>query len=101
MAAALAFDLRVLAHSRADGQWPFDLGVGIALAVAALLRARLPTASAAVGLAVFAAAALAAGHWRLWPVSLFGAALVALVVLAASSARTLTPRRAIASAPSA
>jgi signal transduction histidine kinase len=96
MAAALAFDLRVLAQTQAGGQWPFDLGVGIAVGAAAFLRNRLPAAACAVaGLAVYAAAALATGHWRLWPVSLLGAAAIGLVILAVSAARTLPPRRAV------
>lgn len=95
MATALAFDLRTLAQTRAGGQWPFDLGVGIAVSVTALLRGRLPAACAVAGPAVYGTASLVAGHWRLWPVSLLGAALTGLIVLAVSSARTLPPRRAV------
>jgi signal transduction histidine kinase len=95
MAAALAFDVRLLAQTQAGSQWPFDLGVGIAIAAAALLRNRRPATCTAAGLAVYAAAALAAGRWRLWPVSLLGAALIGLAILAVLAARTLPPRRAV------
>ncbi|MFK0105014.1 histidine kinase [Streptomyces sp. NPDC091217] len=96
MATALALDLRTLAQTRAGGQWSLDLAVGTAVGVAALLRGRLPTACAVAGLTVYGTAALVAGRRQLWPVSLFGAALVGLVVLAVSSARTLPARRAVA-----
>jgi signal transduction histidine kinase len=95
MAAALAIDVREVAHTTGSNQWPFDLAVGAVICAIALLRGLSRTWAPVTGLVVYASAALAAGQWVLEPLALLGAALIGLAVLAASAARSLPPRRAV------
>jgi signal transduction histidine kinase len=75
------------------GRWLFDLGAGLVICAAAVLRDRSLARAAAVGLAVAGAAELAAFVWPL-PAQPDGAADLALLVLIGSAVRTLRPRSA-------
>jgi signal transduction histidine kinase len=92
-AAALAVGARIVADY--GGDWIFDLAVGSVVCVAALLREHSRTWAAAVGLAVSAAAELAAWHWHLSGQP-GGATVLAVVVLIGSAVRVLPVRSAVA-----
>jgi signal transduction histidine kinase len=80
--------------SRSDSTWP--LGLGILIYVTALLRGRNRAWAAVIGLALFAAAGVAAtlGAEHGGPGPLLGGGLVGLLVLGGAAMRTLAPRAA-------
>jgi len=92
LAAGLAYQEHFIASHH--GSWPFDLAVGVVICAAALLRGRRPGWAAAVGLAVAAAAELAAWLWHL-PAQPDGPADLALLVLIGSAVRVLPWRQAV------
>jgi signal transduction histidine kinase len=92
LAAGLAYQEHFIASHH--GSWPFDLAVGVVICAAALLRGRWPGWAAAVGLAVAAAAELAAWLWHL-PAQPDGPADLALLVLIGSAVRVLPWRQAV------
>lgn len=92
-AVVLAVEGRVIAGYH--GTWAFDVTVGAAVCAAALLRSRSRTWAAAAGLAVSAAAELAAWRWHL-PGQPGGAMVLALLVLIGAAARVSPVRQAAA-----
>jgi signal transduction histidine kinase len=86
-AAVLAFEGSALA--RTGGDWLFDCGVGAALCTVALLRGRNPAWAAAIGLAIFGAAQLAARFGYVPGRPTIGAATLALLVLGGAVIRVL------------
>jgi signal transduction histidine kinase len=75
------------------GDWRFDVAVGVVVCAAALLRGFSRTRAAAAGLAVAAAAEVAAWHWGL-PGQPGPAAALAVLVLVGSAVRALPGRPA-------
>jgi signal transduction histidine kinase len=71
----------------------FDLGIGLALCTAAMVRERSRFWAAVAGLAMAAAAEVTASWWH-WPGEPGLAATLALFVLAGSALRTLPARQA-------
>lgn len=97
MAAVLTWDaLRgaALNFDPSNGQWWLNLGVGVVVCTAALLRGRGPARAAAGGLAVFGLASAAAPLWGMAPQPKFGGAMLGLLVLGAAALRSLPPRPA-------
>jgi signal transduction histidine kinase len=97
MAAVLTWDaLRgaALNFDPSNGQWWLNLGVGVVVCTAALLRGRGPAHAAAGGLAVFGLASAAAPLWGMAPQPKFGGAMLGLLVLGAAALRSLPPRPA-------
>jgi signal transduction histidine kinase len=92
MAAALGLEVRGVAG--ATGRWPFELVVGLVICAVALLRGRNRAWAAAIGLAIFGLAALAAALWNLPTQPLTSGALVGLLVLGAAAIRALPLRSA-------
>jgi signal transduction histidine kinase len=77
-----------------NGQWWLDLGVGLIVCAAALLRGRGRARAAVTGLAVFGVASAAAPLWVLAPQPKFGGAMLGLLVLGGAALRSLPPRPA-------
>jgi signal transduction histidine kinase len=95
LGAVLAADTAVVAARPGGGNWPFELAVGLIVAVLALLRGRGRTLAAASGLAVCLAAGVAGDVARL-PSQPGVAATVGLLVLGAAAVRVAAARQAAA-----
>ena len=77
-----------------NGQWWFNLGVGVVVCTAALLRERGRARAAVTGLAVFGIASAAAPVWHLAPQPKLGGAMLGLLVLGGAALRSLPLRPA-------
>jgi signal transduction histidine kinase len=89
----LAADTAVVAARPGDGNWPFELAVGLIVGVIALLRGRGRLLAALAGLAVCLAADVAADAARL-PSQPGVAAALGLLVLGAAAVRVAAVRPA-------
>jgi len=97
MAAVLTWDALKGARLNFDpsnGQWWFNLGVGLVVCTAALLRRRGRARAAVTGLAVFGIASASASLWGLAPQPRLSGAMLGLLVLGAAALRSLPPRPA-------
>jgi signal transduction histidine kinase len=95
LGAVLAADTAVVAARAGGGSWPFELAVGLAVGVLALLRGRGLMLAATAGLAVCLAADVAGDVARL-PSQPGVAATLGLLVLGAAAVRVAALRQAAA-----
>ena len=93
LGAVLAADTAVVAARPGDGNWPFELAVGLIIGVVALLRGRGRVLAATAGLAVCLAADVAGDAARL-PSQPGVAATLGLLVLGAAAVRVAAARPA-------
>ncbi len=94
VAMATAIALSALLASRADGGWPFGLGVGVVICASAVLRGRNPARAAATGLILFALTGLVIALGAIPQGPMFGGGLAGVLVLGAAAVRTLPLRTA-------
>ena len=92
MIVAVAFN--ALVTVRAGSAWPFGLGVGAVICLAAVARRRNRAWAAAAGLVVVATAGLAVALGASSVGPLFGGGFAGLLVLGAAAVRALPPRLA-------